>query len=105
MYHTFLKKNRCYYPGTYIFAWSIVSPSKSETKIGLFVNGKATGHQAWAAQHGYQAASETAVSGFHKNAFKNILLIILIAAIKILILVLLFLLFVLGIKFESWSTG
>ena len=79
-----------------------MSPSKSETKLGLFVNGKATGHQAWAAQHGHQSATETAVRGCHKNTFKYILLIL--AAIKILILILLFLLFFIGIKLKSWCT-
>ena len=38
-----------------------MSPPKSDTKIGLFVNGKETGHQLWASEYGKQSASQTAV--------------------------------------------
>ena len=45
-----------------MFTWTARSPPKSETKIALFVNGKETGHQLWAAKSGKQSASQTAVS-------------------------------------------
>ena len=45
-----------------MFTWTARSPPKSETKIALFVNGKETGHQLWAAKTGKQSASQTAVS-------------------------------------------
>ena len=53
---------RCPCPGIYVFTWTARYPPKSETKIALFVNGKETGHQLWAAKSGKQSASQTAVS-------------------------------------------
>ena len=52
---------RCIVPGIYVFSWTAVSPPKSETKVGLFINGKETGHQLWAAEYGKQSASQAAV--------------------------------------------
>jgi len=58
----------CNYPGTYVFSWSAVSPSNSETRISLYENGRETGHHVWADRSGYQSASETAVLNLSRGA-------------------------------------
>jgi len=58
----------CYYPGTYVFSWSAVSPSNSETRLSLYENGRETGHHVWADRNGYQSASETAVLNLKRGA-------------------------------------
>ena len=51
----------CYYPGTYVFTWTAVSPRDSETRLSLFESGRETGHHLWSDRNGYQSASQTAV--------------------------------------------
>lgn len=58
----------CYFPGTYVFSWSAVSPSNSETRLSLYENGRETGHHVWADRNGYQSASETAVLNLSRGA-------------------------------------
>lgn len=58
----------CYYPGTYVFTWSIVSPSNEETRVSLYENGRETGHHVWGDRNGYQSASNTAVLNLRKGS-------------------------------------
>jgi len=58
----------CHYPGTYVFSWSAVSPSNSETRVSLYENGRETGHHVWADRSGYQSASETAILTLSRGA-------------------------------------
>jgi len=58
----------CYYPGTYVFSWSVVSPSNEETRVSLYENGRETGHHVWGDRNGYQSASNTAVLTLRKGS-------------------------------------
>ena len=58
----------CYYPGTYVFTWSVVSPSNEETRVSLYENGRETGHHVWGDRNGYQSASNTAVLNLRKGS-------------------------------------
>jgi len=58
----------CYYPGTYVFTWTAVSPRDSETRLSLFESGRETGHHLWSDRNGYQSASQTAVLNLNRNA-------------------------------------
>ena len=71
-----------------MFTWTARSPPKSETKIALFVNGKKTGHQLWAAKSGKQSASQTAVSTnpIVKFLFRILVIIKLVLLINIILI-------------------
>merc|ERR1712038_106519 len=58
----------CYYPGIYVFSWSVVSPSNEETRVSLYENGRETGHHVWGDRNGYQSASNTAVLNLRKGS-------------------------------------
>merc|ERR1712165_626857 len=58
----------CYYPGTYVFSWSVVSPSNEETRVSLYKDGRETGHHVWGDRNGYQSASNTAVLSLRKGS-------------------------------------
>merc|ERR1712038_1073255 len=58
----------CYYPGTYVFSWSVVSPSNEETRVSLYEDGRETGHHVRGDRNGYQSASNTAVLNLRKGS-------------------------------------